>query len=197
MTLSEVMAEVEKDAVFFDESGGGLTLSGGEPLSQPPFAEAILDACRERRINTAVETCGFARQETMMRIAGKTDLVLYDLKLVNAEKHRRYTGAENDRILSNLQALVAQAARVRLVVRIPVIPGINDSEEDLRDFIAFMRRVQVRRVDLLPYHAIGREKYRRLGVPYALEDLAPPGDGNIERFQQALESAGFEVKRGG
>ena len=184
VTLSEVISEIEKDTVFFDESGGGVTLSGGEPASQPEFAEGILDACRELRIHTAVETCGYAPRSAVLRLASRSDLILYDLKLVDDAKHRRYTGVSNQSILDNLDAL--SRLGVPLTVRIPVIPGVNDSPADMDDFGQFLAGARIRSVHLLPYHRIGAEKYRRLGVPNPLEHLAPAPDGEIHAFQRRL-----------
>jgi pyruvate formate lyase activating enzyme len=194
-TLSEVMSEIEKDTVFFDESGGGVTLSGGEPAAQPEFAEAILESCRARRIHTAVETCGFTSRKTLLRIAARAGLVLYDLKLIDDTKHRRYTGVSNESILGNLEAL--NESGCTLTVRIPVIPGVNDSAVDAADFVRFLRRTGIRSVHLLPYHRIGAEKYRRLGISNPLENLEPASNGEIRSFQDVLVRAGLDVNVGG
>jgi pyruvate formate lyase activating enzyme len=194
VSVREVLAEIERDVVFFDESGGGVTLSGGEPLSQPRFAAAILDACNERRIHTVLETCGFSPPALFSRIAAKAALVLYDLKLIDPQKHRHYTGASNEWILENLKAI---ADCDRLLVRIPLVPGVNDSDSDADDFAGFLSEAQIRRVEVLPYHRFGAEKYRRLGKQYPLDTLAPPANGEILRFQTALVRANIEVTTGG
>ena len=194
-TVEELIAEVEKDVVFFDESGGGVTLSGGEPLSQPVFVASFLAACRERGISTTLETCGFAQPDVFRQAARQADLVLFDLKLVDMAKHRQYTGAANELILRNLEQLVAD--RRRLTVRIPVIPGVNDSTEDIGGFVEYLSRLRPPAIELLPYHRIGADKYRRLGLPYKLPDTPQPAATDLAPFRDALTRAGLNVKRGG
>ena len=195
MTVTEVMREVERDIVFYEESGGGMTLSGGEPLLQPGFAAALLDACRARSIHTVLETCGLAPGEVLLDTARKADLVLYDLKVLDPSKHREYTGAPNRAILANLEALTG--AGYPVVVRLPVIPGVNDGEADIREFVRFLARLGIRRVDLLPYHRIGIDKYRRLGRPYRLPETAAPDAAHNRAVAARFESAGFQVTLGG
>ena len=195
MGLAELMAEIEKDVVFFDQSGGGVTLSGGEPVSQHRFAAGLLGACRDRGIHTVLETCGYAHREPFLKLALMADLVLFDLKTLDREKHKRYTGVRNDQILRNLEAL-ARSGRPP-VVRIPLIPGINDSDDDLRQFAGYLYPAGVRRVDLLPYHRIGSDKYQRLAAPFRLPDLTQPTASEVERFTEALAQTGCEVKVGG
>ncbi len=195
VSVEELVAEIEKDVVFFDDSHGGVTLSGGEPMAQPRFAIAVLRACRERRIHTTVETCGFAHPLIFKTVAENADLVLFDLKVLDRGKHRQYTGVFNDQILSNFEAMVAGGRP--LVVRIPVVPGVNDSEEDACQFARFLARSTVSRVDLLPYHRIGSDKYRRLGVPGRLGDLSQPSPEELERFARPLREAGLSVRIGG
>jgi pyruvate formate lyase activating enzyme len=184
MTASEILSQVERDVVFFDESGGGVTFTGGEPLSQPELLEALLRGCRERRIHTAIETCGAAPRDLLMRIARLADLVLYDLKLVNERRHRQYTGAGNRNILENLRALAA--TRRPLVVRVPVVPGINDSTDDRRELREFLAGLDPTGAQFLPYHRTGAEKYRRLGREYRLEHVEPPGDAEMAAFAEEV-----------
>ncbi len=195
MTVAEVMREVVSDLVFFEESGGGVTLSGGEPLLQPRFAEALLGACRDCGIHTVLETCGMAPGEVVFDVATKADLVLYDLKVVDPLKHRRYTGAANEMILANLEMLAA--TEHPLVVRLPVIPGINDGEEDLLTCLRLLAALRIRRIDLLPYHRIGTEKYRRLGRHYQLPETAAPTAEQDRMMAARFEAEGFEVTIGG
>jgi pyruvate formate lyase activating enzyme len=194
-TLNELIAEVEKDVVFYDESGGGVTLSGGEPLSQPAFVTSFLAACRERGIRTTLETCGFVQPAVFQQAACLADLVLFDLKFTDPAKHRQYTGVSNDLILGNLQQLVAD--RRPLTVRIPVIPGVNDSTEDIGGFVEYLSRLRPPAVELLPYHRIGADKYRRLGLPYRLADTPQPAAANLARFRDALAQTGLNVSLGG
>ncbi len=195
MSVAEVLAEIEKDVVFYDESGGGVTLSGGEPLMQPQFAEALLAACRERGIHTAVDTCGLAQPEVLRRLARHVDLFLFDLKLLEAERHERFAGVSNEAILDNLEAL-ARGGR-QIVIRFPVIPGVNDGSDDIAQMIAFLSRLGLKRVDLLPYHKIGMDKYHRLKMEYRLEGLEPPGEEQMQALAWRFRSEGFTVKIGG
>ena len=195
VTLPELIAEIERDLVFFDESGGGVTLSGGEPLSQPRFVSALLGACRDRRINTVLETCGYAHPDTFMAVARRADLVLFDLKLMDPAKHRRYTGVANREVLRNLEALAASGHPA--VVRIPVVPGINDSEADRRQFTEYLAGIGIGRVELLPYHRIGTDKYKKLGLAYTLESTPEPTGAELLRFSDALARAGLDTSIGG
>jgi pyruvate formate lyase activating enzyme len=193
--LSELIAEIQQDTVFFDESGGGVTLSGGEPVSQPAFAAALLRACRELGIRTAIETCGFAQAAVFRQVALETDLVLFDLKLVDSRKHRRYTGAPNELILANLAELVA--LRRPVVVRIPVVPGVNDTEADVAAFRGYLGAIRPPAVELLPYHRIGADKYRRLALPYRLENTPEPAPADLGRIAETLARSGLNVSIGG
>ncbi len=193
-TVSAVVQEVEKDIVFYDDSGGGVTFSGGEPLAQPRFLEALLAACAARGIHTVVDTCGFVNRELLLHFSERADLFLYDLKLLDPVKHRKYTGVSNESILDNLEAL---ARRKKPVIRFPIIPGINDETEDIRRMIAFLSDLGLLRIDLLPYHQTGIEKYRRIGKPYRLEELAPPTADRVRQIAQHFEREGFAVRIGG
>ena len=193
VTVAGLLAEIEKDVVFFDDSGGGVTLSGGEPLAQPEFAAALLAACRERRIHTVIETCGFVPLGTLLEAALAADAVLFDLKLVDAAKHRLHTGAPNAAILRNLAELAARHPAVS--VRIPVVPGINDSEADVHQFAQYLAGIQTP-VELLPYHHTGAAKYARLGRTYRLDATRQPAAADLARFADALARAGLTVTIG-
>jgi pyruvate formate lyase activating enzyme len=191
MTAGEILAEIERDVVFFDESGGGVTFTGGEPFGQPELLEALLTGCRARRIHSAIETCGAAPREQVLRIGALADLILYDLKMVDAARHRTYTGAGNRNILENLEALVAAGRRV--MVRIPVVPGVNDGVEDVRAACEYLAPLGLHRVELLAYHRTGTEKYRRLGREYLLGDT-PPGAEAVVAIAARMRAAGIAVK---
>jgi pyruvate formate lyase activating enzyme len=195
MTVSEVMAEILKDEIFFSESGGGLTISGGEPLMQPAFVEALLDACRDRRIGTVVDTCGFANSRAIRRVSKKAGLFLYDLKLMDSDRHRQFTGVGNELIVQNLQILAEAGSNV--IVRMPVIPGVNDDGANLDALCSFLFRLQLKRIDLLPYHRIGSDKYRRLGRSYEMEQVNPPTAEQMQAIAARLSAAGFVVRIGG
>lgn len=163
-SASRLLKEVEKDLLFYDESGGGITLSGGEPLAQAPFVVAVLTLCKEHRIHTAVDTCGYAHWEDLSAIVEMTDLFLYDVKHVNDDRHRQLTGVSNERILENLRRLDGEGCA--LWIRYPVIPELNDADEDvaaLGEFVAHLKAVEA--IHLLPLHRGGERKLERLGRP--------------------------------
>jgi pyruvate formate lyase activating enzyme len=204
LTVGQVLAEIEKDMAFYDESGGGVTFSGGEPLLQPDFLLALLQACQERGIHTAVDTSGFARWETLDRIREHVDLFLYDLKLMDDAEHRRFTGVSNRPILRNLRMLAALGHKVTL--RLPIIPAVNDADEDIRQIGAFVSDLPhaaaagprpAGRVDILPYHHAAFEKCHRLGKTYGLPDTRPPSDERMAHIARMLEGFGLHVKIGG
>ncbi len=190
-TVDELLAEVEKDTVFFDDSGGGVSLSGGEPLSQPAFVADFLAACRARGIHTVVETCGHARPGIFLNTALLANGIFFDLKLVDAAKHLRYTGVSNELILHNLGALLA--CHPAVTVRIPVVPAVNDTPADIAQFTAYLAGLRAPAVELLPYHPTGAAKYEHLGREYRLPSTPPPGPAALEHFRQTLSRAGLNV----
>lgn len=193
MSLDEVMAEVRKDGSFYRSSGGGVTLSGGEPLAQADFAVALLTACRRLGMPTAVETCGDAPFEVVARACGRADVVFYDVKAVDDEAHRRLTGASNQRVLGNLRRLREVPARV--VVRCPLVPGCNDGEEQVATLARLCAGLpQVAALELLPYHSFGEHKYGRLQREYTLAGLRSPAGEEVERL---LSAARGELARAG
>lgn len=196
VTASQVMADIEKDIPFYDESGGGVTFSGGEPLLQRDFLLALLRACREKEIHTAVDTCGFAAWDTFERIRPYVDLFLYDLKLMDEAGHQHFTGVSNRLILQNLQALSQRGHPT--IVRVPIIPGINDDAANIRHIGAFVAALpQPHPVNILPYHHIGMDKYQRLNKPYELAQVQPPTAEHMGHIAQMLEEFKLTVKIGG
>lgn len=196
MTVEQALAEIEQDRAFYDESGGGVTFSGGEPLMQGDFLAALLHACKAKDLHTAVDTCGFAAWETLDRVRGDVDLFLYDLKLMDDAGHRAFTGAPNAPILANLQALSRLGHN--LVIRIPLIPGVNADDESLREMGVFLAALpRLTGVELLPYHRLGRDKYARLNKPDGLPDTPPPSAERLAEAAQVLARYGLPVKIGG
>jgi len=195
MTVAEVLEEVEKDRVFYEESGGGATFSGGEPLCQPEFLAAALDALGTRGIHRAVDTCGHAPQEVLLGLAGSVDLFLYDLKTVDDVRHRQITGVSNALILDNLVALAAQHANI--IVRIPVIAGLNDEAPCMDAVRRYLSKIGLARVDLLPYHEFGMDKYARLGIRLPVEGLAAPSPEYMHDVADRFAKQGFSVRIGG
>ena len=195
-TAMDVVAEIAKDKVFFDESGGGATFSGGEPLMQHEFLAEILRACRAHNIHTAVETCGEAEPGIIDAIAKLTDILLYDLKSMDPETHRAFTGVDNTRILENLRRLASWHDGI--IIRIPLIPGVNDDEENIersKQFIASLGRVNA--VHLLPYHTTGVEKYNRRGMKYQMPHTDPIPGERLAAIVRRLDMPGITIAIGG
>ncbi len=196
LSVADAMTEVERDVAFYDESGGGVTFSGGEPLRQPEFLGALLRACKAQEIHTAVDTSGFAAWEVLDPLRAAVDLFLYDLKIMDEARHCQFTGVSNAPILENLQRLSALGHA--LLIRIPVIPGVNADDESIHQLGAFIASLpQVRGVELLPYHRIALDKYDRLRMPYALPDVQPPSEARMREIAELLGEWNLPVRRGG
>ena len=193
--VREVVAEVCKDAPFFARSGGGVTLGGGEPLAQAEFARGVLMECRGRGVHTAIETCGHVPWPAFEAVQAWTDLFLFDLKHLDALKHRSHTGGDVNLILSNLRQLAASGARV--TVRVPVVPDFNDTPEDIRAIAEHAASLGIRELHLLPYHRLGQSKYRLLGRPYGFAGDKKVADGTLERLRPVAAAAGVTVQTGG
>ena len=195
-TVSDVLAEILQDRIFYDESSGGVTLSGGEPLLQAEFAAELLAACRGEGLHTAVDTCGYGRREDVLALAAVTDLFLYDVKILDDDRHRQYTGASNVAILENLKALCQ--VRADVWIRVPVIPGFNDSVRDVETIAAWVASLgNIRRLHLLPYHALGRNKAERVGLVPDTAPAAGPANGRLEALAGRARACGLEVQIGG
>jgi pyruvate formate lyase activating enzyme len=192
MTLEEVVDEACRDEAFYNNSGGGVTLSGGEPLFQPDFALNLLRKCRERGLHTCVDTCGFAPWDTLDSILAYTDLILFDLKHTDPGLHLEGTGAGNDRIMDNLERVTA-TGKTRVWVRIPVIKRFNDSDAFFREVVAVLRGKMVEKVSLLGYHEWGKSKYTALGRQYPIDGVGPCSNGSLESYKHFLEGQGFVV----
>jgi pyruvate formate lyase activating enzyme len=195
MTDSSVIDEITRDTIFFDQSGGGVTFSGGEPLMQAGFLAALLDRCRALRIHTAVDTCGAAPPEHLARVADRADLFLFDLKHLDDTFHRRTTGSSNVQILENLRALAARKANV--IVRFPLIPDLNDDVDHIERVGRFVRSLGLSRIDVLPYHRAGSGKYPATGRDYALATSEPPSGADRTRAVRILTDCGLQAAVGG
>jgi pyruvate formate lyase activating enzyme len=192
MTVDEVMAQIEREIPFYDESGGGVTFSGGEPLMQPGFLSALLKTCRAQEIRTCVDTSGFANWNVFEQIRGDVDLFLYDLKHMDSIRHQEVTGVPNKVILENLQKLSGLGHKV--VVRIPLIPGINDDEQNLAESGKFLASLpHIEGLELIGYHNIAQAKYQALRREYALVGLKPPAEAEMNRAAELLRSYGLSV----
>lgn len=196
MTVDQVMARIAKDVLFYDESGGGVTFSGGEPLMQADFLCALLDACGELHIHRTVDTTGYTDADVISRVARRTDLFLYDLKHMDSDRHRQFTGVSNRRILANLNFLAAQRAHIQ--IRIPVIPGLNNDTKNIERTGAFLAaHPNLRKVNLLPLHLNGRAKYMRLGLARPKDTVHIPSPEAMHAMAVRLEGFGLEVNIGG
>ena len=196
MTIKEVMKEIEKDIPFYDESNGGVTFSGGEPLMQVDFLNSLLEKCKAMDIHTAVDTSGFASFEIIDRIIDKVDLFLYDLKIIDDEKHKKYTGVSNEQILNNLKRLTQKDSNIN--IRIPLIPGINNSEDDINKFAQFILSLKtIGKINLLSYHQGGKAKRNRMNKPDKMKGISPFKNNILEETKMKLEKHGLNIKIGG
>jgi len=196
VSVDDVMAEVAKDIVFYDASGGGATFSGGEPLMQPEFLDRLLTACKARGFHTALDTTCHAPWEVIEKISDRVDLYLCDLKHMDPAAHERLTGASNELILENMRRLADSGSEI--VIRIPVIPGLNDDPANIGAMGEFISSLDnVTKIDLLPYNEGGREKLARLAGGYEPLDVEPPRAGQIQAVANTLTQLGFTVKPGG
>jgi len=193
-TVDELLLELEKDRDFYQESGGGVTFSGGEPLLQANFLVSVLASCRARELHTAVDTTGFAPTPVIREIARHTDLFLYDLKLMDPERHRHYTGVSNELILGNLKELVMMEAAV--VVRVPLIPGITDTDENLLAMAEFVQTLGLKRISLLPFHKMAADKHARLGYDYRLPPMETQPQDDLEKMRSLVARHGLQVSIG-
>ncbi|ADD68284.1 glycyl-radical enzyme activating protein family [Denitrovibrio acetiphilus DSM 12809] len=195
MTVSEVMTEINKDIIFFEESGGGVTFSGGEVFQQDKFLISLLAECKKSDINICVDTTGHVSTKVLKTAAPLVDTFLYDIKLMNDDAHKKYCGVSNKLILANLRFLLESGADVR--VRFPVIPGITDTEENLIQIADFLSEYKQIKIDLLAYHKIGRDKYRRLGMEYHMAGVQQPSAKRMQQIADFFTSKDFIVKIGG
>ena len=197
MKASEVVRQIVRDRVFYQNSNGGVTLSGGEVCLQPDFAAAILSLCKHEGLHTAIETSGYSTWEKFEKIIRHVDLLMFDFKCMDTKMHKQYTGVENTIILEN----AVKAAKIvpQMIIRWPVIPGVNDNAENAEHMVAFLseKMSNVRRVDLLPYHSAGKSKCERIGkdydyhLPYELSSEA------VEKLQKILVDSGIDARIGG
>ena len=194
-TISELVDIVLKDKPFYDTSGGGLTVGGGEPMMQPEALVNLLLASKNNGVNTAIETCGYARPEVVAKVAEVCDLFLFDIKHINPEQHYALTGVRNETILANLQWLLEN--RYNVQIRMPLLKGLNNSEEDLRALVEFLRPYRdyknLRGVDILPYHKLGVHKYTQLGREYPIQGDPTLNAGDLESVERCFAQHSIPV----
>lgn len=201
VTVSEVLKTVEKDRAYYRRTGGGLTLSGGESLCQPKFAAALLRGAKEAGISTALESMACAEWEVIEHVLPWLDQYLLDIKHMNGAKHQEFTGKSNVLMLENAVKIAdaQQKYHTELSIRVPVIPGFNDTVQEIRDIAAFAGQLRnVKRLHLLPYHRLGQDKYAGLGRKYLMGDVQPPSDKTMQALlQTAIQASGIECQIGG
>lgn len=196
VTVEEVMEEIKKDINYYFRSGGGVTLSGGESLLQPDFAAAIFRACKEMGLHTAIESTGFAPFEIIEKILPYLDLYLLDIKHMDSKKHEEFTTKPNERILENAKKIAEHAKQI--IIRVPVIPGFNDTKEEIRAISNFAKTLpNVKEIHLLPYHRLGQDKYDGLGRDYLLAGIEPMGEEKMQELLEVALEAGLQCQIGG
>lgn len=197
MTLEDLFKDIEKDLLFYRTSGGGVTLSGGEPSNQYKFASEFFKRCKEKGIHTVLDTTGFAPWERLQEILKFTDLVLYDIKHMDSDVHKKLTGVGNEKILENLKRIFSSTS-IPATIRVPVIPGLNNSKENFHAIATFIKNLGAKEVNILPYHRMGTEKYAKLGKKHLLaEDIQSPEKKEMEDIKEVFESYGLNTTVGG
>lgn len=197
VTVNDIVEAVEKERVFFDQSGGGVTFSGGEPLAQSEFLLTLLEEMGSRSIHRVVDTTGFANTETLLKVAEKTDHFLYDLKMMDSKRHKKWTGVPNEQILKNLEILSATGAAIN--IRIPLIKGVNADRENIDQSVKFIADLKgpPKTVNLLPYHNIAEGKYGRLGEDFNDQGMQEPSKEEVEKIADQFHNAEIKVIIGG
>ena len=197
VTVEDVLKEIERDRIYYRRSGhGGVTLSGGECLWQPDFSAALLRACKEAGISTAIETTGYADMDVIRRILPYVDTVLMDIKHTNSEKHKEFTTRDNELILENARQIAREANE--LIIRTPVIPSFNDGEEEIRSIATFAKSLDgVKEMHLLPYHRIGSDKYAGLGRTYTMSHIQVPTKETMQNLLRVVTEVGLKCQIGG
>ncbi len=197
VTVADVMPVIKQDIFYYNRSGGGVTLSGGEALLQPDFAPHLLHACKDYGINTAIETTGFAKWEIIQKYLPFLDYVLMDIKHMNSLKHKEFTTQPNELILENAKK-IAQSGLVNLTIRVPVIPAFNDTHKEIDDIAMFAASLPgVEKLHLLPYHRLGQGKYEGLGRQYALDGVELIPDKHMKELLVTAEKSGLKCQIGG
>ena len=195
ITVEEVLDIVERDRIYYGRSGGGLTLSGGECLGQIDFARDLLRGAKERGINTAIESTGFADWEKIEQLVPYLDVYLMDIKHMNSQKHKEFTSQPNEKILENARK-IAQNFK-KLIIRTPIIPTFNDTKEEVRAIARYTKSIGVNEMHILPYHRLGRDKYYGLNRTYTMEEIEPPSKELMNELLEVVISEGLKGQIGG
>jgi pyruvate formate lyase activating enzyme len=194
IAVTELMQEIEKDVLLYDNSGGGVTFSGGEPLLQHLFLNEALTECKNRDLRTVLDTSGYASEAVLSSVLDRVDVILYDLKLADEEEHRKYTGVSNNPIKENLRMLADRGRGRDVILRFPVIPGITDTQKNVDALVEFISTLKgINEIDLLLFHDVN-EKYHRLGMEYQMPVRQAPAPSKIKYIKERFESIGLYVK---
>lgn len=196
-TINELLTLVEKDRHFFNISGGGITISGGEPMLHHAFVKIFLDECGKQKIHRTIDTSGYIKKEILLDIAERTDLFLYDLKIMDPGKHKKWTGVGNELILSNLRALSESGAEIE--IRLPLIKGVNTDLKNLENTAELILSLKGKRksINLLPYHRIGIKKFEMLGLNYEENGMTEISETDLKEIKDIFSSYGIETQTGG
>jgi pyruvate formate lyase activating enzyme len=197
-TVNDILEILEKERIFFLQSGGGVTFSGGEPMMQTDFLLEALKACKSNEYHTAVDTSGYSGPENFKAVIPFTDLFLFDIKHMNDTRHLELTGVSNSLIFSNFKLILDSGKDI--FVRIPVVPGFNDEPENLRmlrQFLADSKRKNLKKINLLPYHKIGKAKYKKFNIPDRTNDAQQPSRERMNELKESFSNTGIKTKIGG
>ena len=190
MSIHDVLRVVEEDSPFYWRSGGGITVSGGEPLLQAQFVNELLKECRHCGIDIAVEICGHAAWEDVRKVCTYADLIFYDIKHMDPSKHKAFTGVSNELILGNIERISKHFREIPIIVRTPIVPGFTDSEANIEDIVDFLKCVEsLKKYELLSYHGFGEAKYNQLGRAYELSGLQPPSQEHMAKLIEIAQKA--------
>ena len=195
VSVEDIMPEILSDLPYYRRSGGGVTLSGGEVLCQADFAAELLKECKSAGLHTAIESAASLPFSEIEKLLPYLDLYLLDIKHMDSEKHREYTGKANELILENAERL--SKSGVELIIRTPVVPTFNDSDEDIRRISKFAKKIGAKAHHLLPYHRLGSDKYKGLGRNYSLKEILPPSKERMQRLLEVAQECGIRAQIGG
>jgi pyruvate formate lyase activating enzyme len=196
ITVEELFQEINKDSPFYRRSNGGITVGGGEPTMQHEFVTAFLKRCKQIYIHTAIESCGYVKWENLKKILKYLDLAYFDIKHMDPRVHKELTGVSNEIILENIKKA---SELLSVIIRIPTVPGYNDSDENILATARFAAQLgkNLQRIEILPYHKFGTHLYDQLDMQYKLKDVEPPSDEHMEKLKELIESCGIKVQIGG
>ena len=192
VTVDEILEEVQRDRAFYEMSGGGVTISGGEPTFQNEFVKNLLKECKNIGLHTCLDTSGYCKWKRLESLLKYVDLLLYDIKHMDASLHKTFTGVSNKLILENLRKVVAKGKK-EINIRMPLIPGYNDSIDNIKNTVKYIVQLGIKEIEILPYHRLGIAKYEQLGLEYSLKNIYPPSNGYMKKMKEIIQSLGSKV----